>query len=86
MNFLIIYETSHKEHLVRVQDLVQAYDKFIQVTPSTWIINCDGDPLGIKNYLSQIISIDDSLLVLELNKEWATTNFLDVSEWLMKVE
>jgi len=82
MKFLVVYETTNKKNLKKFQEIMDIYEKTKRVSVSVWIINFNGDVLALNVYLTQLIDIDDSLLVLALNKEWAASNFLDVAEWL----
>ena len=80
--FAVIYNTKNEVRLNQMQKLIDRYDQFIQVADSFWIIDCDGDPIGIKNYLNRSVGTTGCLLVFEVSKEWAFTGQQEVIDWL----
>lgn len=80
--FAIVYNTKNEVRIEQMSRLIEKYDQFIQVAESFWIIDCDGDPVGIKNYLNHSVGTTGSLLVFEITKEWAFTGSQNVIDWL----
>lgn len=80
--FAIVYHTQNEVRVDQMNKLIERYDQFIQVAHLFWIIDCDGDPAGIKNYLNRSVGTTGSLLVFEVTKEWAFTGRQEVIDWL----
>ncbi len=84
MKFAVIYHTQNEVAKKRVHRAIEQYSNFIHPFDGLWLIDCDGDPLGISEYLSEFVGSSGSLLVFELNVEWATLNSNVVMDWLNK--
>jgi hypothetical protein len=82
MNYLIILNSSHQHHFEEVHKLICDYDASIRVNPSTWLIHTHYDATIIRQHLTSIISIHDSLLVFKIDQEHSFTNDLDLNDWL----
>ncbi len=82
MKFAVIYHTQNEVAKKRVHKAIEAYSNFIHPFDGLWLIDCDGDPLGISAYLADAVGSSGSLLVFELNDEWATIKANSVKNWL----
>ncbi|WP_312969791.1 hypothetical protein [Acinetobacter gerneri] len=80
--FAIVYNTKSDVRINQMQKLIERYDQFIQVADTFWIVDCEGDPVGIKGYLNRSVGTTGSLLVFEVTKEWAFTGSQEVTDWL----
>lgn len=80
--FVIIYNTKNEVRIAQIQKLIEKYDQFIQLGFGSWLIHCNGDPVGIKNYLKDAIVSSGALFVFEVTKEWAIDGDQEVLNWL----
>ncbi|MHA3079673.1 hypothetical protein [Acinetobacter sp. ANC 5502] len=80
--FAVIYNTKNEVRITHVQKLIEKYDQFIQVGLGFWLVDCKGDPVGIKNYLKDAAGPNGSLFVFEVTKEWSIDGNQEVLNWL----
>ncbi|TCM64494.1 hypothetical protein EC844_11753 [Acinetobacter calcoaceticus] len=82
MNFLIIYNTPHKQNLIEIDKLIQDFEIFQRINESSWIVHSENSATLIKNELSNRMGISDSILVFEITRKWAVANAIDLGDWL----
>lgn len=86
MNYLIILNSSHDYHFDEVHKIIQNYDSSIRVNTSTWLVNTIYDAKIIRQHLSNILGINDSLLVFKVDHEHSFANELDLNDWMEEME
>ena len=86
MNYLIILNSPHILHFDEVHKIIQDYDASMRVNASTWLVNTTYDAKIIRQHLSNILGIHDSLLVFRIDREHSFANELDLSDWIEETE
>lgn len=83
MKKLIIYNATNEANLKKINNYIEKFEKHIQVNSYIWIVEADVSVEGIRNYLCGEIGDSESILVFELNRKWAISNHIDISDWLI---
>lgn len=82
MNYLIILNSDYEDHLIEISKLVQNYDSCITINKMAWLIQTKYSSKVIREHLMHVMSVKDALFVFRIGEDYATSNALDVLNWL----
>ncbi len=82
MNYLIILNSNHDDHLTEAAKLLQNYDASMMINASTWLIHTKYSSKVIRQHLAHVMSVMDALFIFKLTEDYAISNALDVLNWL----
>lgn len=86
MNYLIILNSIYTDHFDEVHKTIEDYDHAIRINQNMWLINTKYDAAVIRQHLTNIMSMHDSLLIFQINNNFSIANQLDVSDWLEDIQ
>ena len=53
--FAIIYSSKNDVRMHQMHILLKEYEDIVRISDGYWLIECDGNPIGIKYYLNKIV-------------------------------
>lgn len=82
MNYLIILNSDHDDHLVEISKCIENYDRSIVINKSTWLIKSKYNSKVIREQLMHVMGMKDALFIFKIGADYTASNALDVLNWI----